>query len=244
MDGPNTISGAIIQLKNGNSIGSSIASTDAGSGIFSDNSAKMFSDSNNSTGFFSGLTSISLTTWLIIFLILAVLGFNVLVYLAKGTENISNFLQPLLQQIYSLTASITGQTVNVSAEGAKAVVGGTANTINSGLSSVQNVSPNNTPTTIKSQSVQNTIQQPDVMANSTLNKALNTNRAGTQQAQNDDYQANQAASTVNMTGKSGWCYIGEDRGFRSCAQVGVNDECMSGDIFPSQEICVNPNLRA
>ena len=232
MDSPNTVSGAIIQLKNGKTIGSALSSSESSSGLFSDNS---------STGFFSGLTSVSLTTWLIIFFILAFLGFNVFVYLAKGTEDIGNIFQPLLQQIYSLIASITGQTVNVSAEGAKAVVGGTAAAINSGLSSVQNVSPTNAQTTIKSQPAQNVVQQPDIMANNTLNKALNTNSS---QTQNGDYQANQAASTVNASGKAGWCYIGEDRGFRSCAQVGVNDECMSGDIFPSQEICVNPSLRA
>ncbi len=45
-------------------------------------------------------------------------------------------------------------------------------------------------------------------------------------------------------GKSGYCYIGEDRGFRSCIQVKDSDMCMSGDIFPSQDICVNPSLRA
>jgi len=43
--------------------------------------------------------------------------------------------------------------------------------------------------------------------------------------------------------KSGYCYIGEDRGYRSCAYVGVNDNCLSGEIFPTNEICVNPNLR-
>ena len=45
-------------------------------------------------------------------------------------------------------------------------------------------------------------------------------------------------------GKGGWCYIGEDRGFRSCAQVSASDQCMSGDIFPSKDLCVNPSLRA
>lgn len=50
--------------------------------------------------------------------------------------------------------------------------------------------------------------------------------------------------TANYTtGKAGWCYIGDDRSTRSCAQVGVNDMCMSGDIFPTQEVCMNPNLR-
>ena len=54
------------------------------------------------------------------------------------------------------------------------------------------------------------------------------------------------ATSVTQSGgrsKSGYCYIGEDRGFRSCIKVGENDECMSGDIFPTMDICINPNLR-
>lgn len=43
--------------------------------------------------------------------------------------------------------------------------------------------------------------------------------------------------------KSGYCYIGEDRGFRSCIKVGINDKCMSGNIFPTKAICINPKLR-
>jgi len=45
------------------------------------------------------------------------------------------------------------------------------------------------------------------------------------------------------TGKKGYCYIGRDRGYRSCISVGLNDYCMSGDIFPTQAICINPSLR-
>ena len=45
------------------------------------------------------------------------------------------------------------------------------------------------------------------------------------------------------SGKSGYCYVGEDRGFRSCIKVNEDTKCMSGDIFPSKEICINPNLR-
>ena len=43
--------------------------------------------------------------------------------------------------------------------------------------------------------------------------------------------------------KKGYCYIGSDRGFRSCVKVSENDECMSGDVFPSMDICINPSLR-
>tara|TARA_Y100000389_G_C17471082_1_gene531005 strand:- start:16678 stop:17283 length:606 start_codon:yes stop_codon:yes gene_type:complete len=47
----------------------------------------------------------------------------------------------------------------------------------------------------------------------------------------------------NRRSKSGFCYIGEDRGVRSCVKVNQSDMCMSGNIFPSHAICLNPNLR-
>ena len=58
-------------------------------------------------------------------------------------------------------------------------------------------------------------------------------------------EADDATSATQMKPKSkaGFCYIGEDRGFRSCIEVGEGDVCMSGDIFPTQAICINPNLR-
>ena len=57
--------------------------------------ASIYSNSGSSSeGFFDFFTNISLSTWLIIILILAFLGFNVFVYLAKGTEDIRNFLIP------------------------------------------------------------------------------------------------------------------------------------------------------
>ena len=43
--------------------------------------------------------------------------------------------------------------------------------------------------------------------------------------------------------EQGFCYIGTDRGIRSCIDVVPGEKCMSGQIFPSMDICVNPNLR-
>lgn len=198
-----------------------------------------YSASSNDTGFFDSLKSINMTTWLLIILILAFLGFNIFAYLAKGTQDITNAFAPIIKMIFGTTAVVAGQAVDVAAEGAKAVVGGTAGAINTGLTAVQDITPNGAPSSIKGQQISQ--QQSDITQQSTLNRALNT--AQTQQPQQQDYQANEASSSVHSAGKSGWCYIGDDRGFRSCAQVGVNDTCMSGDIFPSQEICMNPNLR-
>ena len=203
--------------------------------------ASSTASSGDGSGFFDGFKSINLTTWLIIFLILAFLGFNIFVYLAKGTQDITNFFAPLIQKIFGTAASITGQTVDVAAEGAKAVVSGTAGAVNTGLTAVQDITPNGSPSSLNTQSLQGTMPQQDVTSNNSLNRKLNTAQ---QSQQGQDYQAYEASSSVHSGGgQAGWCYIGEDRGFRSCAQVGVNDKCMSGDIFPSQELCINPNLR-
>jgi hypothetical protein len=199
--------------------------------------------SSDDSGFFSGFKNINVTTWVIIFFILAFLGFNIFVYLAKGTQDITNIFAPLLGKIFGTTVEVAGQAVDVSATGAKAIVTDTAGAINSGLTAVQNATaPNSTISSIKGQPISQQNQQPDIMQQSSLNKALNTSQQN-QQPQYD-YQANEASSSVHGTGQAGWCYIGEDRGYRTCAQVNASDTCMSGDIFPSNEICMNPSLRA
>ena len=216
------------------------------------------SDSSNFNNLGDSIKNTSPTTWLIIILILTFLGFNIFVYLAKGTQGISDFFAPIINKITSIFGGVTGQVVSVSAEGSKALVssaaqgtqsavGATSDVVNAGLTGVQQaVQPSQqTQTSLASQPVN--MQQVDIMQANTLNKALNSSTSQKQQVNGEDYQADDSTSSIQMsstTGKAGWCYIGEERGFRTCAEVGVNDTCMSGDIFPSQQICVNPNLRS
>jgi len=221
---------------NSNNLSSSILQSSEPS--FPSSSVASSSLSGDDSGFFDSLKNINMTTWLIIILILAFLGFNIFVYLAKGTQDIASFLAPLTAKLFGTTVDVTGQTVDIAAEGAKAVVGGTAATVNTGLSAVQDITPNNATSSIKSQPIQT--QPTSRPSDGGLNKALNNS-----QEQNMDYQAVEASSSVHSGGgQSGWCFVGEDRGFRSCALVNEDDKCMSGDIFPSQELCINPNLRA
>lgn len=225
MDNSNSLSNSILQSSDSSLPAPSYGSTDEG-------------------GFFDGLANITFSTWLIIILILAFLGFNIFAYLARGTQDVTSFFAPLVEKVFGTTATVAGQTVNVAAEGAKAVVGGTANVLDTGLTAVQEITPNGAPSSLPKQSVQGTMPQQDVTANNALNRALNTSQQTQQGGANDEYEAHEAPSSVHSAGKAGWCFVGEDRGFRTCAEVGVNDECMSGDIFPSQELCINPNLRA
>lgn len=47
----------------------------------------------------------------------------------------------------------------------------------------------------------------------------------------------------HQSGKGGYCYIGEDRGFRSCVKVDATDKCMSGEVYSRHDICIDPTLR-
>ncbi len=197
--------------------------------------------SSNENGFFEGIQNMSPTTWLLIILILAFLGFNIFVYLAKGTETINSVFSPIINMFSGIFGDTVSQVVNVTAEGTKKIVNSTAGAIDTGLSEVQQIVPNKASSSVSSVPV--TKNQPDLMSNNSLNKALNTSQSS--QQINNEYQADEASSSIQSgPPKSGWCYIGEDRGFRTCAEVGPNDKCISGDIFPSQDLCVNPNLRA
>ena len=199
-------------------------------------------DSSSSGGFLETLQNISGTTWLLIILILAFLGFNIFIYLAKGTQEVNSFFAPLLTKMGGLFGMVTGQVVDVSAEGAKAVVNTTAGAVDTGLSAVQDITPNKAKSSVPSEPVSQQNQH-DITSQNTLNKALNSTQS--KQPTSNDYEADDASSNIQGGApKPGWCFIGEDRGFRTCAQVSVDDKCMSGDIFPTQEICINPSLRA
>lgn len=43
--------------------------------------------------------------------------------------------------------------------------------------------------------------------------------------------------------KDGFCYIGFEKGHRVCTDVFQGDVCMSGEIFPTMDVCLVPSLR-
>jgi hypothetical protein len=221
--------------------------------------------SSYGTGF--SFLNLSLTTWIIIILILAILGFNIFVYLAQGTQQFSGIVGPyvkfitgLIVQITSLIGRITGYTTktitNTSATGTKATVDVAAGTINTGVDVVGNTVDAVTGATASSslkgsQTTGDSVQKEDVTQSTPLNNAIKNKNASAQQepqqqTQQQGIKADASTSTIQSnksSSKSGWCYIGEERGFRSCIEVGNNDNCASGNIYSSQEICMNPNLR-
>ena len=211
--------------------------------------------SGSSSGFsFSNMFSeTTWQTWLIVVLLLAVLGFNIFYYLASGTQFFANFVAPYIKYFSDLAGGTIGTTtkqiVTTSATGTKAGVDITAGTITSSIDALGSaIEGTSTAVTQTGQAIENDVS---ISPENPLNNALNNAQQQQQQQQQggvpDTFQADDSYSSIQSgksSSKSGWCYIGEERGIRSCSQVGPNDQCMSGDIFPTSQVCVNPTLRA
>ena len=208
MDNSKSLSDSILELKTGTKI--------SGSEDVIDQAV------SSGSGMFGWIQNISFFTWFLFFLFLTFLGFNIFTYLSQGSEEINRVFAPILKQLFGYTIETTSKTVDVAAEGGKAVVTGTATGINKGLTALQTVTPNSVSDTPKS-------NLEDVLKKKSDNL-------------NSDYEPHEASSSI-YKGKAGWCFIGEDRGHRSCLKVSEKDKCMSGDIFPTQAVCINPNLR-
>jgi hypothetical protein len=225
-----------------------------------DQFSRFQSEGSSTNWFVDSFNNFTILSWIIIVLVLAFLGFNIFSYLAYGTQELADFFGPLTAQVLGMFAFLTGRTLEVAAEGTQNVVNATAygstaiidasaEVIDDGLDKVQDVARNvqaiSQDPKFKIKPMDINIPEIDVMANNTLNKALNTSAQTRHRSTDDAYVADESQSTIQRGGgKSGWCFIGEDRGFRSCAEVGPNDQCMSGNIFPTMDICVNPNLRS
>ena len=50
-------------------------------------------------------------------------------------------------------------------------------------------------------------------------------------------------SNIQKPKQSGYCYIGTDRTYRTCVKMEPGDVCASNKVYPTKDVCINPNLR-
>lgn len=197
---------------------------------------------------------------LLIVLLLALIGFNVFTYLDDITawfgDTFGAPFRAVARWLGYAAAETVKTTVDVTAEGAKSAVDIAAGAATSGIDVLQQTIGS------KGASADHANARDDKRNNNNNHKGTGTRtndnnerpssevetessslETALSHAKKKSPQPDDATSRIQRTGKSGYCYIGEDRGFRSCIKVGEQDTCMSGDIFPTHAICINPRLR-
>jgi len=177
---------------------------------------------------------------IIIILFLAFLGFNIFKYFASGTDIITNLLAPIIAVFGKITGDTAKTTINETSGGSKTIVDKTSETTKSILDNVQqgttggiDVLQNN----LKKTSEASTNNE-DALTLSIVNTA-NADKMTDYSVKDDEPEPTQT-NTLNQ----GYCYIGKINDTRYCGKVSNREQCMSGDIYPSMDICVNPSLRA
>jgi len=155
-------------------------------------------------------------------IVLALLGFNIFTYLAKGTDVFGKYLVFAEKKIEKGTKNTLKFLGKETDKAGKAIVGGVKKTgkeVGRGAAAV--VSP--------------------------LSKAVDGGggRARGRRGQRKRNVAPDSTgdSEIQRKPHKGYCYIGSWQGIRSCIEVKKAKECMSGQLFPTRAICVNPELR-
>lgn len=180
-----------------------------------------------------GFDWVSILKYFVILVLLALMGLNVFSYLGDASDGAAGILgrfanlfsglasdvgkgiKVVVRQTTKTTADGTKAAVDLAADGTKGLVNVTAGAIDSGVNVLEKG-------LVEKDEKKEVKKQVDPVPDTAGDFTQNPSQKG---------------------GKAGYCYIGEDRGFRSCVKVGQMDQCMSGDIFPTEEICINPNLR-
>ena len=156
----------------------------------------------------------------LIVLALAFLAYNVYLYYYEGTDILGKFFGMGIVG----TGKVTQATVDVAAKGTK-------DTVNVAQEVTRDV-------TTKVEEVGQSIEN---RADNRVAKAIegpdNLN-------DNDETKADLSTeSEIQQPKQSGYCYIGTDRTFRSCVKMNTGDTCVSKQVFPTKDICINPSLR-
>ena len=170
--------------------------------------------------------------WILLFVFLALMGFNVFAHLGNVIEKINEILKPIMKLLANLFGDTTKTTIKHTTRGTKKIIDTSGDTsknvitygssgITSAISSLQDRLNNNNKLVVNPE---------------------NSNKLSEQQNTKETSSDPEPVRTSAL--QHGYCYIGKINDTRQCAKVSARSSCMSGDIYPTLDVCVNPNIRA
>lgn len=158
---------------------------------------------------------------LTVLLVFSFMGINILTLFGNLVQNIMNFLKPLIVYILSLFGYTAGSIISTTAD----VVG---DTVITGVDIAQD-SVKSAGELLKTASTKST-----PVLDSVINKRG--------YVLNEPEPALTSNPVVAQPSKQSWCLVGEHAEKRGCIQIDEYDKCMSGQVYPSQKMCLNPTM--
>ena len=197
---------------------------------FTNNSGTEESSSSSSSN------PINLTNILILVLIILVVfsyfGLNLLTILGNSFQNFSDVTAPFVKHFLAAVGYSTGEVINKSADVtsdaaklgidiAEGTVQNIGDLLKKGASELDGNAKEKKPLEQKINSKSEPKKKPDEVK--------------------PDTGENPIQKPISSA-KQNWCLVGEYQNKRGCVAVTESDKCLSGQIFPSQQMCLNPTL--
>lgn len=165
---------------------------------------------------------------LLLLLILSFLGINILQIFANFIQYLTGVLTPTLSSLFSVLGYTTGSALNTSAD----IVSNTGKTgldiADGSVHSLGNIFIASSLPSINNASKKG--------IDSTLNiSPIHVNNPNT------DTTSSTIQNPISST-KTNWCLVGDYAGKRGCIQISDQDTCLSKQVFPNQQMCLNPTF--
>jgi hypothetical protein len=191
-------------------------------------------NTNDSSSYFPSKNALIII--LLLLLIFSFLGINLLSISGGFIQTISNIFGPLVKEILSTLGYTTGTVIDKSSDFI-------ADTSIAGIQ-IANGTFNSIGDLLKKASQGNINEESKKQLDSvSLNQTINTaSQKLNEPTPNSTSSPIQSATAITTSPGNNWCLVGEYQGRRGCVELGNSDKCLSGQVFPSQKICLNPTI--
>jgi hypothetical protein len=175
----------------------------------------------NTRALSDSLFSFDLKTLCIIFLlivmVLAYVKINLITIVGDGIQSGVDFISPVFAYLLDFIGDSSGKAINKAAEVTADVSKGGIDLAEGAVQEVGNLLIGKSDVGSKKKSYTLNDPEPD--------------------SSEDNIQKSRSSL------KTKWCLAGEYQNKRGCISISESDKCMSGQVFPNEELCLNPNLR-
>jgi hypothetical protein len=193
-------------------------------------------------GLNAGISKNTIIIILLVIIIISFLGINVLSSTGNLLKNVFLLFQSFFGQIFAIFGYTAGTVIDTSADvivdttkTGIDIAGGTAHSIGDLLkkSSAENVNAN------YKANVDNLLRDEEHAAQPSLKHAVNAPTQTGIKMPSEDTSESPIQNPITSS-KQNWCLVGEYQGRRGCISIDESDQCLSGQVFPSQSACLNP----
>lgn len=187
---------------------------------------------------------------LVILLFFSFLGINLLSVLGNTLQKFGEVIIPFIERVLNIMGFSLGSLLNFTGDFVEDVGTKSLDLVNDGIHGVTGVFMNDPNYKRDIQDGTNNLLggNPPPLApvqNPALDKPLQQGSAEVAASKQTEVAPSSAASPVQTsipaTNKTSWCLAGEYNERRGCVAIDQNTRCMSGQVFPTQNACLNPN---